>query len=426
MKTDTPNYTVSTEINEIIERKPSWLVRYGIGSILFCLLLILLASWFVKYPDLIEGNVSIETPNPPIDIISKANTTVAIDFGKIENDVVIPDEPVFLLENTASYYQIKQLKNELLTSLSVDSLRVDGGWLDSLGVLQPVYNSYKLSKLNLIDYNLEKPFEKRLSNVKNLVLGNNRGLRYSANLINSSKENYRYQKKKFNRYKTLFEKGVISELEFENQNQSLLQFRINHTNSFKNYNSENQSIINLEGRILEMEIQKNEYEEKLKLEYFKSLNELKNNLKSWESQYLIVSTIHGRLSFFNNFNKGDFVTSGERLFTIIPIQGDKLHAIGVFPSLNIGKVKVGQNVIVKLNAFPYHEYGTITGKVDRISEIPLNNSYRIIIKLPNKLKTNYKNKIEFKQRLDATASIITSDKSVLKRLFFQFENIFKN
>ncbi|WP_136468023.1 HlyD family secretion protein [Flagellimonas onchidii] len=426
MEEDSLNYTISSDINEIIERKPNWLVRYGIGSILCCLLIILLIAWIVKYPDLVEGNVSIVTPKPPIDIISKSNSTIEIDFGRTENDIINPGDPIFLLENTASYHQIKLLQEELLLSSSIDSIPDNRQWLDSLGGIQSIYNSYKLSKLNLINYNNEKPYDKRLKNLKSSIAGSNKGVQYSEILVGSSKENYEYQRKKFKRYQSLFEKGVISELEYENHKQSLLQLQMNHTNNFKNYHSESQSINNLEGKIIELEIQKNEYEEKLKLEYYGALNELKSVLKSWESQYLIVSTIRGRLSFFSDLNKGDFVAVGERLFTIIPVQEDKLQAIGVFPSTNIGKVKVGQDAIIKLNAFPYHEYGTINGRVNRISEIPMNNSYNIIIELPNKLETNYKNKIEFKQRLDATASIITKDQSLLKRMFFQFENIFKN
>ena len=98
----------------------------------------------------------------------------------------------------------------------------------------------------------------------------------------------------------------------------------------------------------------------------------------------------------------------------------------MFPAENAGKVKVGHKVILKLDAYPYNEYGTVEGKVARISEIPVENAYNIVIELKDGLKTNYNNKITFKQRLTATAAIITKDQSVLQRIFYQFENLFKN
>ena len=67
----------SPHINEIIERKPNWLVRSGIGAMLFLLLLLLFAAWWISYPDIVTAQVDIVTPRPPVDVVATIGGTNA-------------------------------------------------------------------------------------------------------------------------------------------------------------------------------------------------------------------------------------------------------------------------------------------------------------------------------------------------------------
>ncbi|MER3376247.1 MAG: HlyD family efflux transporter periplasmic adaptor subunit [Allomuricauda sp.] len=415
----------SPHINELIEKKPNWLIQYGIGGMLLLLSLFLLAAWLVKYPDVLVGKVTIVTPRPPIDILSKVNAPIAKIFEYKENDTVSKDSPILLLESTTHYSQFILLQ-ETLNPVGAEEKSNAPYWLDSLGSLQPAYNSFALARLRLDFYNKEEPFEKRITSLKKIALGNTRGLRFSENYLGSSRKDFESKKTEFKRYKLLYEKGVISASEFEQVKQTLAQKEMGYANDHKALNSERLSIANLEREILELELQQKEHEQQLLLTYQNSLNELKSQMEQWELQYLIKPPIKGKLSYFNDLNEGDFLASGEHILTIIPLQLDKLQAIGVLPSENAGKVKKGDKVVLKLDAYPYHEFGTVEGVVKRISEIPMENTYNIVIDLPQKLVTNHDNKIDFKQRLSATADIITKDQSLLKRIFYQFENLFRN
>lgn len=87
---------------------------------------------------------------------------------------------------------------------------------------------------------------------------------------------------------------------------------MSYANDHKNLNVERVSLANMEREIMELELQKTEYEQQLHSNYFKTLNELKSQLEQWESQYLISAPITGRLSFFNERHEGDFISAGER------------------------------------------------------------------------------------------------------------------
>lgn len=419
-------YPFSTHINEIIEKKPNWLIRYGIGGMLFFLLLLLLAAWLVKYPDILVGKVDIVTPRPPVDVVTKINAPIAKIFGYAENDTVLKGSPILLLESTTNHGQFLRLKTYLRMTKLVESDVLEPKWLDSLGNLQPAYNSFSLALLNLHYYGKDRPFEKRIASLNKIALGNTKSLRFSENYLGSSQKDYDSKKTEFERYRKLFAKGVISASEFEQVKQTLAQKEMGFASDRRALNADRLNMANVEREILELELQQKEFEQQLQLTYQNARNELKNQMEQWELQYMVKPPIDGRLSYFNDLNEGDFVITGERILTIIPLKQERLQAVGTFPSENAGKVRKGDKVVLKLDAYPYHEYGTVRGAVKRISEVPVENAYSIVIDLPEKLTTNYDNKIVFKQRLTATADIVTKDQSLLQRIFHQFENLFKN
>ena len=59
---------------------------------------------------------------------------------------------------------------------------------------------------------------------------------------------------------------------------------------------------------------------------------------------------------------GQVVTTGQELMTIVPNDGS-LDIEAFIDNIDIGFVKAGQEVAIKLDAFPFTRYGTIKGKV---------------------------------------------------------------
>ncbi|MEB0279617.1 hypothetical protein [Mucilaginibacter sp. 10I4] len=113
------------------------------------------------------------------------------------------------------------------------------------------------------------------------------------------------------------------------------------------------------------------------------------------------------------------------MFTIVPTHTQLVGEL-TMPSYGIGKVKVGQDVIVKLDSYPFQEFGTIRGKVRSISmtsnttrgrDNRLINNYLIQVDLPSDLKTTYGIKLSLNYDLKGSADIITNDKRLIQRLF---------
>lgn len=79
------------------------------------------------------------------------------------------------------------------------------------------------------------------------------------------------------------------------------------------------------------------------------------------------------------------------------------------------KVKSGQHVTIRLDSYPSEEYGTV---VDKVSTLQGGDAYVVIIKLPEKLLTSLKYKLESRPRLSGTATIVVDDLLLIERIFY--------
>jgi multidrug efflux pump subunit AcrA (membrane-fusion protein) len=93
----------------------------------------------------------------------------------------------------------------------------------------------------------------------------------------------------------------------------------------------------------------------------------------------------------------------------------------------LGKVKEGQDVIIRLNAFPYQEYGVIKGKISYLSNQTIADSIYIAkVKFENEGKTNYNKQLHLKNGFLAEAEIVTQKRSLLSKLFSTLYAMFKD
>ena len=126
------------------------------------------------------------------------------------------------------------------------------------------------------------------------------------------------------------------------------------------------------------------------------------------------------------WNKNQTISNGDLVFTIIPEKHSSYICKVKAPVLNSGKIKIDQDVNIKLSGYPDIEYGVLKGKVQDISLISNNEGmYLLDISLPNNLITTYNKKIKFKQEMQGSAVIITEDLRLIERFFYHFKALVK-
>jgi len=70
---------------------------------------------------------------------------------------------------------------------------------------------------------------------------------------------------------------------------------------------------------------------------------------------------------------GQVVTTGQQLLLVAPA-GGPLQVEALVANLDIGFVKLGQQAVVKVDAFPFTRFGTLSGKVVRIAHEAVNET----------------------------------------------------
>lgn len=146
-------------------------------------------------------------------------------------------------------------------------------------------------------------------------------------------------------------------------------------------------------------------------------------IKNWKISNLLVSPIDGTVSFVRKWDEGQFINAGETFLAVIPKKDCKVIGIVKIPQENFGKVKSGQKVNVRLNGYPYMEYGLLTGIIGYLSSVPeeavdqqSSPQYTAEIVFPNGMKTSYGKELRLIQKMNGSAEIITEERSLMMRL----------
>jgi len=417
----------SEEVQEILNKVPNWMIRWGNVLFLSLIVMVLVLTWFVKYPDVIGSAAVITTDVPPQKEYAKITGT--IDTLLVENnESVSANQPLSIFENTANYgdvYFLKSIVDTVKINTSSFTFPIDSipgvlflGDIDSdYALFENTYRQYLLNKelqpfanQSIADQISLYELKKRLANLQSQREFSRKGLELD--------------KKDLDRSETLFNKGVISEVAYETKQSEYLLAESNFNNINASISQIREAIGNANRSAQGTEFNQTMEEMTLLKGVIQSFNQLKKSIRDWELRYVLQSRIDGRVSFLDVWSQNQTVNQGALVFTIIPENNSSFIAKLKAPAQNSGKIKVGQAVNIKLESYPDTEFGTLGGKVASISSIPDEDGfYRIDVSLEKDLITSYDKAIEFRQEMSGFAEIITEDLRLIERFFYQFKEL---
>ena len=418
----------SEEVQEILGTPPNWLVRYGTVVVLIGFGLLLAVAWFVRYPDVvISDKLSITTADPPVEVVARTDGRVA-QLLVLDTSAVFEKQPIAVLQSTAQYADVRRL--DLLVvewqKLSTDDFR-QLQYPDSLS-LGELQSDYALFVRDLEDFKFgrESRSNSVQSSIGSIQLQINqleKSIAFEQKALKRSNDDLKIAEGFYERQKDLYRQTIISETKLEEERQKVSAIENDRDRHESNVLEKNREIIVLRNSINAANLGQRENTSSSSTRLLASLNALRSEIDRWTQTYVLSAPKAGKVAF-NGLSLQQFVRNGEAVMTIVPQSQDQIVGRVQLPVEKSGKVTVGLRVVMKLDNYPFQEYGTITGIVASKSAIPKNREYTIIVDhlslgSKGKLRTSSNKEVPFEQQLLGTAEIVTSDKGFLERVLEQ-------
>jgi membrane fusion protein len=165
------------------------------------------------------------------------------------------------------------------------------------------------------------------------------------------------------RIRDLVERGTVSRDELQRRDLAVLTQRLALQNSDRELASKRAGIIAARIAIEQLPTTANERLRALR----EGLANVQQRLVELETRRALVvrAPLSGRIAAIPVF-VGAAVDSGSLIAAIVPDES-ALHARLFVPTRAIGKVRTGQTVSIRYDAFPYQKYGTFKGRIEDIS-----------------------------------------------------------
>lgn len=424
----------SEEVQEILGTPPNWLVRWGTLVVLFGFGLLLAVAWFVRYPDVVVSDkLSITTADPPLDVIARVDGRVAQLLVK-DNAAVEEKQALAVLQTTAQYADVRRL-DTLVTqwqNLPTDAFR-QLVYPDSLN-LGELQSDYAVFVRDLEDFKFGREsrsnsVQSNIGSIQLQIKQLENSISYDQKALKRSNDQLRIAEDFYERQKGLFKQGIISEITLEEERLKLGDIERQRDLLESNILEKNREIIGLKNSISSANFGQQENSSNSTTRLLASLNALRSGIDKWTLTYVLSAPIAGRV-VFNDLTPRQFVRDGETVMTVVPQSQDKIVGRILLPVEKSGKVNKGQTVIIKLDNYPYQEYGTIRGKVASKSAVSKNREYTILaddieLSKSGKLLTSAQKEIPFEQQLLGTAEIVTEDRGFLQRVLDQVTSGFQ-
>lgn len=415
-------------IQELLGTPPNWLIRWGISVFFGIIVTLIIGSSLFKYPQVIEAPVTITTEQPSVWVVAKSGGR--IDSIYVENQALVSQNQLLaVIHNAADFQDVQLLKSFLETLRSfIHSYDINQiSYLDrdlQLGELQENYIQFIKVLREYCVFKEGKIYELKANAMREEVERQEQYLYKLQEQNRIYQQYYHIAKKQYACDSILYGEKAIPAKEVDQSQQQQLsgkiqwnQSHLNITNCMIHISQLKQSINEC---LIESKSQDTNYQTNISVVY----NQLKSQILVWEQMYLLKAPVEGKVSFSNFWGKHQHINSGENSFAVVPHSPGRILGKCNVPVSGSGKVKPGQRVIIKLDGFPYMEFGMLQGIVENVSLIPVEINQAVgkmyvntvQVSLQEVLTTTYSKSIPFTGELTGVAEIATKEMSLLEHL----------
>lgn len=411
------------EIENILGRTPGNLLRMGITVVFGVFIVILIGSSYFSYPDVITAKVVVSGEVAPLPLICKSGGKIGrllvADNREVEKGTLI-----VVMENAANTEDMLYLENWL--SRKPENVVQTPERELCLGEVQSAFTTWKYDVVAYLNFQHLQYHQKSIRGLEEQLVYLREYITHSERQNIHLDEQLQLEEKKFQVDEFLAFRQVIAGADLDQAKMELLQKRSGKEANLAAMADLKVRRIQLRQNILDLKLDYEKQCRTLTDQVRHSREILIGQIRQWKQNYTIRAPEKGRLVYARYWVDGEFVTLGETVVTLLLRENDTFSGRIELPMAKSGKVKVGQKVHIKLDNYPYMEYGILQGTVRHISPVSNKEVYRVDVELPDGLKGSYRKELHFLQGMSGTADIITEEQTILQRLLFPLKSLMTN
>jgi|GEM_PF-2897747 len=461
VKKPTEDLLESTVVSEMLEEMPSYMARGFIYLLVFVVFVGVIYSYFGKMDVVVQGRGKL-IPQGEAAVVQSANTGLLGKLHVKEGSQVKKGQVLAELDVTRSNISAQKLRRQyeqkkkeraclevainVMGSVSAGEkvtierekmLQIcENQYLDQIVGLQNARNQYESARFSA---KLLQP--DNLTSMTNMVKNKTLNLENKQLALTAAEEDLKRTRGKLDLYKEMFTQGLASKVKLMEE-QKLYDEAVTRVNQSRmELDTAQGTLIQTRAKLSSTRLhylQKNQQaEETWRIQKIKHAAALKNMHRRLEkvntdianseldSQLQdfarkldrIVAPVAGTVVSTALRTPGEMIKVGSTLFTINPSE-QPLVAQAMIPNKSIGRIKVGLKTKLKLDAYPYQNYGVLTGRVHSIApdSQKVGNSYfyEITVALDREYLEKSKQKYPLFTGLTLNAEIVVEARRIIE------------
>jgi len=370
----------SQEIQEILAKFPSWLIRFGSLLLLLVVVTAIVASAFVSFPLKEEISVSIQPLREELELFPNQDGQLE-QLLVVQSELVKIGQTIAILQSDALSADIFLLESKLDSLVNSPHLKesIDFSKKLSLGAAQVEYDQFtkalqSSNVLAAIDNKLQTKLEELNKNLVSLQ-GKSKSCTEILNELNQ----------KYSVDLDSYKKGEIAKVEVDksmaifNRKKAECEALIIEINSSKSTIQELKNKISIQSPVQTKSAPPIE-------KYFDAeLQELLLALANWKKEFLVLASAEGHIQLKENLTVQDSVKTNMALCKISQLSNKYILTAKLSPT-TFQNLKLDQEIQLILDSFSKEEYSAVITQVSEIPQDFSEDSCKVILILPNGLE----------------------------------------
>jgi hypothetical protein len=412
------------EIDEILTTSPGALVRHGSAVVGVIAVAMIALSYFVQYPDVVSGRITLLTEDPPAPVLARADGLVerlfvrdgaCVNRSSLLGRVATTgdgDAMQALTEKITDAEARHEDPSELAVRLQIEPHTNLGSLHTTYVALMAAITAYE--ELERHDYDRQRTglHNQQRASFKAL----NQQVRDLVKLLGRNVELAELRK---GRDLSLRTSGVLSHEATEASQGEVLQRRIDLGLTRLSQVNMVLQALQSENSFLDVELQLEDEQRERRAAVQAEFRRLQLEALQWETAHVMRAPIDGCVSLRRVWSDHQAVRVGDEVMVLLP-SGSPVVGRVQLTQVGAGKVAAGQPVTIQPDSFPMYEFGVLHAEVASVSAMADEIGFVATVTLAQGLRTDQGISLDFRQGMQGTAVVVTRERRLLERVFSQF------